>query len=72
MSQDCYFFIDLTTEESEENQKMSVLCIPCRNKHFPDTGWFWDGSTSGYGPWDYICCKCGQTVHEHKEMEDDD
>lgn len=67
MSQDCYFFIDLNEAVPEDKQKVSVLCIPCRNEHHPDTGWFWNGSNSGYGPWDYICCKCGQKVHEHQD-----
>lgn len=63
----CYFFIDMTQEDIPDDQrKISVLCVDCRNKHWPDTGWFWDGE-QGYGPWDYKCSKCGHLIHQHKE-----
>jgi hypothetical protein len=62
MSEDCYFFIDI--EVPEDEQHMEVLCIGCHDEHHPELGWFWKGSEFGYGPWEYICCKCKRNVNE--------
>ena len=67
--EDCFFFVDYEVPEKE--RKMSVLCIPCHEEHMPDTGWFYEGSKDGYGPYDFKCCKCGKLVHNKKEYEED-
>lgn len=64
MSEDCYFFIDL--EEPEDERKISVLCLTCREEKLPDTGWFWQGSKRGYGPFNYKCCHCDKIIHSKK------
>ncbi len=59
--QDCYFYIDETLSESE--RKVCTLCMEC-SKKFPGLGWFWEGSRLGYGPFDFLCEKCGNYVHQ--------
>lgn len=67
--EDCYFFIPL--DDPEEERKMSVLCVDCHDKDYSDTGWFWEGSTLGYGPFNYICCKCNKTIHAGKRKNEE-
>jgi hypothetical protein len=59
-SEDCYFWTDESVPEDE--RKINVLCEGCHLK-FPGLGWFWEGSRLGYGPFDFICEKCGHVVH---------
>lgn len=59
--EDCYFWIDQSVPEDE--QKMNVLCVECHDEKRPELGWFWEGSTKGYGPFDFICEICGRTIH---------
>jgi hypothetical protein len=68
-AQDCYFF--LTGDEStiDGDRKISPLCLSCRQNHFPHAGWFWEGSTEGYGPFDYKCHHCGATIHKGKKKK---
>lgn len=61
-NEDCYFFLDIEVPEDERH--MEVLCVKCRNEKHPDTGWFWEGSKLGYGPWNYNCCNCKRKVNE--------
>lgn len=58
--EDCYFYIDDSQPEEERN--LNVLCIKC-HEHFPDLGWFWQGSKHGYGPYDFVCAKCQHIVY---------
>ena len=58
--EDCYLWMDETV--SEEARTMNILCEKCHLK-FPGLGWFWEGSRLGYGPFDFICDKCGHVVH---------
>ena len=62
MAEDCYFFIDPTVPIQEQ----SILCLHtyCRDEHYPDTGWFYEGSKEGYGPWDFKCHVCGKLIHK--------
>lgn len=60
LKQDCYLWIDETVPEKQRT--MNVLCIEC-SKKFPGLGWFWEGSRRGYGPFDFICKKCGHIVN---------
>lgn len=48
---------------------MSILCVPCHDKEMPDTGWFYQGSTEGYGPFDYQCCICGDYLHRASDED---
>lgn len=57
--QDCYLWIDESAPEDERT--VNVLCMGC-SKKFPGLGWFWEGSRLGYGPFDFICNKCGHIV----------
>ena len=59
--EDCYLWID--PEIPEDERTMQVLCTQCHDANFPDLGWFWEGSKLGYGPFDFICCKCGHVVN---------
>ena len=65
--EDCFFFIDHTVPEEERT--MSVICVPCHEKHGPDAAMFWS-CKEGYGPFDYKCCKCGKLVHSKDEYDD--
>lgn len=71
--QDCYFFIDMDKDVSDAERTISILCCECREEHYPNIGWFWEGTKLGYGPWNYKCCKCGVNVAEetYEEAETD-
>jgi hypothetical protein len=70
--QDCYFLEDPDPDVPEEKRHMIVLCMSCREKHFPDQGWFYQGSKDGYGPFDFICDRCGEVIHKHEEDESEE
>lgn len=54
MSESCYFFIE------ENSEFISCVCKKCKNEHYPGIAmWYWDG---GFGPHEYICCKCGKNL----------
>jgi hypothetical protein len=61
---DCYFFVG---EGTDEDRKMEAWCLDCRGAKRPNTGWFWNGSTKGYGPWDIKCHACGKYIHRVKK-----
>lgn len=63
MSEDCFLFID------PQSQTIRSLHVTCRNEHYPDTGWFYNGSKEGYGPWDFICSHCGKLIHKAENEE---
>jgi hypothetical protein len=69
-SKDCYFILDIN--ELQENQKINVLCVDCRNKHFEDKGWFWDGSVRGYSPYLFKCSMCESIIHQPENKEDEE
>lgn len=58
--EDCYFYID--ADLPEDQQKVNPICLKCHENH-PDLGWLWEGSKLGYGPYDFICSKCGYVIH---------
>ena len=70
MPLDCYFFMDLDEHVPEEERCLSTLCVSCREQHYPDTGWFYNGEKEGYGPWEIRCQMCDAIINE--EPEDDD
>lgn len=67
MAENCYMFVD--TELPESEQKISVLCVDCRKKEYPNVGWFWNGSERGYGPWAYNCIVCNKDVSKEVNEE---
>lgn len=66
---DCYFFIDISVPEKE--RAVSVLCTSCHDKYMSDTGWFYQGSVNGYGPFTYKCKMCNTIICDNSEGEDD-
>ena len=73
MSKDCYFYVP-EQDVPEADQKISPLCLKCKHKYQIKTGWFWEGSNLGYGPWLYRCHICDYVIHdpnqeEHEEIE---
>lgn len=58
--EDCYLWMDESIPEEERT--MNVLCEQCHPK-YPGLGWFWEGSRLGYGPFEFVCNKCGHVVH---------
>jgi hypothetical protein len=69
MPADCYFFVKMDEQIPDDQRTISTICVPCQREHYPGTGWFWKGSTAGYGPWNYICCCCGKDVSKGDECE---
>ena len=68
---DCYIFMDPTIPE--EKACMSFLCVDCKREFFPDTEMhLHPGSKEGYGPFDFICDKCGCFLHEEKENNNEE
>jgi hypothetical protein len=61
MNNDCYFWID--NQVPEEERIMNVMCVDCHVDSQHDSGWFWEGSKKGYGPYEYKCDKCGKIIH---------
>jgi hypothetical protein len=72
MPKDCYFFVDPDPKVPEKEKTMTLLCVPCRDKHMPDSGWFYPGSKEGFGPYDYQCRECGEFVYKADEEENDE
>ena len=70
MNEDCYFAQDWDENIPDEQRTMKVFCVEHAH-HAPEGAWFWEGSTEGYGPFDYICCVCGKVIHEG-EGEDEE
>lgn len=68
MFEDCYFFLDESVPEDE--RKMKVLCVTCQKEKMPDTGWFWKGSSLGYGPFNFICSLCGHIIYSPNKNEE--
>lgn len=62
--ENCYIWVD--SEVPEDDRRMNFLCENCHIKE-PDLGWFWEGSRLGYGPYDFICDKCGHVINEAKK-----
>jgi hypothetical protein len=67
---DCYFTIDPDPSISDDARTMLVWCQECRMQHFPDMGWFYQGSKDGYGDFDFTCDICGKIIHRHIESEE--
>lgn len=65
--ENCWFWLDKNLPESE--QKINVLCQKCHDTNFPNLGWFWEGSRFGYGPFNFICGKCGHVIYQPETTE---
>ena len=61
MPESCYFYIDASL--SPEKQAIKVICVECHDKSDSKVGSYWDGSL-GYGPFNFICFKCGKIIHD--------
>lgn len=69
MAENCYFFVDMEQDVPDDQRCVSVLCVECRTQHYPNAGWFWEGSTQGYGRWAYNCYVCGKDVSQDTNEE---
>lgn len=65
--ENCYFWTDETQAEEET---INVLCVKCHDEQYSTLGWFWDGERLGYGPFDFICNKCGHIIQTTKKVEE--
>lgn len=54
----------------EDEQKMQAMCMKCSEKQ--QFGWFWQGSTIGYGDYDLSCSLCGDIIHQREEENADE
>ena len=58
-NEDCYFYIDGSVPEEE--QVISCRCVECEKKN-QSSGWFWQGSKTGYGKNNVTCKMCGHQI----------
>lgn len=65
-AKDCYFY---TTRRGGESF-VAPLCLGCHGRS-PGLGWFWPGSSRGYGPFEFRCEKCGTLIYEPSNAEDE-
>ncbi len=71
-SSDCYFFVDMDMEVvNEEDRIIRCLCVECHDQHYPDSGWYYEGSEQGYGPYNYLCHSCRKVLHSPQEEHDE-
>ena len=63
IQEDSFWFVDEGVPEDE--QKMQALCRDCAEEK--KCGWFWQGSTTGYGDYDLKCSVCEHVIHQRKE-----
>ena len=64
--ENCFFYVD--ESKSPEDRTMCVMCVACHDKD-PEVGWFWEGSRLGYGPFDFVCDRCGNVIHQLQKGE---
>ncbi len=66
MPESCYFYID--TDLPTNEQTINTICVECHKTW--KFGSYWDGDL-GYGPFDFICSKCGKVIYKGSEDIDD-
>lgn len=66
---DSYFF---QGQGSDDDRAMEAWCRECRDAHRPGQGWFWPGSSRGYGPWDVRCHSCDKYIHRVTQNDKDE
>lgn len=55
-------------EKDENNEQIVVCtCVECRDIHYPNVGWFYEGSIEGYSDDLWKCYKCGKVIHDTEE-----
>ncbi len=68
IQEDCVWFLDSSVPEDE--QKMQAMCLECHKKH--KLGWYWNGSSIGYGDYDLNCCFCETALHQREKENDNE
>ena len=63
IKQDSYWFVD----GEGHTARMRALCPICSKK--TGRGWYWAGSSLGYGDYDLFCADCGNAIHIRGEDE---
>jgi hypothetical protein len=75
VQEDSYWYID--GRVPEEEQTMLAACTECyKNNKLVDeygnkVGWYWPGSSRGYGDYDLKCKLCGKFIHLRDKNHDD-
>lgn len=65
IKQDSYWLV----EGEGDDAKMVALCPICAKKE--DKGWYWEGSSLGYGDYDLFCQSCKNAIHMRAKIEND-
>ena len=63
---DSYMLIE---KDEEDTQRMVAVCVECRESHYPEVGWYYEGSKEGYSDYLWECHKCGKVIHDPDEEE---
>jgi len=55
----CYFYVEQFPDKPYSESRIRAVCVPCKEKHIPDQGWFYDGE---HGDWDVKCHFCSSLI----------
>lgn len=66
IKQDSYWFVEGEGKEA----RMAALCPMCAKK--AEKGWYWEGSSLGYGDYDLFCQSCKNAIHLRAKSETND
>jgi hypothetical protein len=58
---DCYWFV----KEDNQNSYIVACCVACGQRY--NLGWFWEGTTKGYGDYDLSCELCKKSIYKKPE-----
>lgn len=64
MDKDCFYIVEIL----EDEQYIRAICTECRELHYPQNGWFWEGSKRGYGQWNVTCNHCKKQISSFDEQ----
>jgi len=62
---DSYIIIE---KDTNDEQIAIAVCLECREKHYPNTGWFYEAS-EGYSDYLWKCHKCEKIIHDPEETD---
>lgn len=63
IKQDSYWYV----EGDGKKAAMVARCPMCAKKS--GGGWYWEGTSLGYGNYDLFCKSCGNAIHLRKKYE---